>query len=58
MTEVNLNQILRTLERAEFLLQSPHGLTVETLMIDLPFGTTEHCNHVIALCDSQGLIEI
>ena len=58
MTGGNLNQIRHTLERAEFLLQSPYGLTVEKLMIDMSFGTTEHCNDVIELCDSQCLIEI
>ncbi len=31
---------------------------MKKLSIDLPFGTTEHCNDLIKLCDSKDLIEV
>ena len=58
MTGATLNQIRHTLERAEFHLQSPNGLTVEKLRGQMGLGDTRLSNYVIELCDSKGLIEI
>ena len=58
MTGTNLNQIRHTLEQAEFHLQSPFGLTVERLRGHLGLGTIDHCEDLIKLCESKGLIEV
>ena len=58
MTGANLNQIRHTLERAEFLLQSPFRLTVKSLRGKLGLGSTKHCIDLIKFCDSKSLIEV
>ena len=58
MTAANLAQIRHTLDRAEFHLESPYGLTVGRLIGHLGLGTIDHCEDLIKLCESKGLIEV
>ena len=58
MTAANLAQIRHTLDRAEFHLESPYGLTVGRLIGHLGLGFTDDCEDLIKLCESKGLIKI